>query len=348
MTRHFGDLNADVLAIICNALHDVEQGPKNLRAFSLTNRRIRHASLPPLFRSVSVHKKTLRDSADALVALKETNSVTRYIRVFTFSLEVPSFQAVQEFWTTRDPAALMQGPEDAPDCASAFAEALASMPYLRSLTFQPNRNLLEVILQHFPVAFASSQLQLGRVESLSTDVSLTFLRGICPSAVALSLRMSAMSMGPDCGQEWAAGGRVTKLDILDMGHGDEMEDFVKYLPHITELAIESRYFDVKLDLARLASLQSLTSLHLPPLSSLNLGYNPPWCGNAYMGPNGQKLRERLNKQEEEAKRQAKRIVRDALPRLRFLRIDYVGTYNFSTLKTDDPDELDRLAAIEDS
>ncbi|KZV85407.1 hypothetical protein EXIGLDRAFT_841529 [Exidia glandulosa HHB12029] len=346
MTRHLGDINADVLALICNALHDVEQGTKTLRAFSLMNRRIRHASLPPLFRSVSVHQKTLRDSADALVALKEINSVTRCIRVFTFSLEVPSFEAVQEFWTTRDPAALMQGPEDAPDCASAFVEALASMPYLRSLTFQPNRNLLEVILQHFPVAFASSQLQLGRVESLSTDVSLTFMRGICPSAVALSLRMSAM--GPDCGQEWAAGGRVTKLDILDMGHGDEMEDFVKYLPHITELVIQCRYFDVKVDLARLASLKSLTTLHLPPLSSLKLGYNPPWCGNAYMGPNGQKLRERLNKEEEEAKRQAKGIVRNALPRLRFLRIGYVGTYDFSTLKTDDLDELDSLAAIEDS
>ncbi|KZV93282.1 hypothetical protein EXIGLDRAFT_717387 [Exidia glandulosa HHB12029] len=114
MTWHLADLNADVLASICIALHDVEEGTKSLRAFSSMNRSIRHASLPPLFRSVSVPKKPLRESAEALVALKETNSVTRYIRVFAFS-PLPSHKAVQEYWTSRDPAVLVQRPEDAPD-----------------------------------------------------------------------------------------------------------------------------------------------------------------------------------------------------------------------------------------
>ncbi|KZV80782.1 hypothetical protein EXIGLDRAFT_732413 [Exidia glandulosa HHB12029] len=188
MTWHLADLNADVLASICTALYDVEEGTKTLRAFSSMNRRIRHASLPPLFRSVSVPKKPLRESTEALVALKETNSVTRYIRVFTFS-PLPS-NALEEFLHSHDPAVLLHSfKHEGPDCASALVEALASMPSLENLTFQPkpNPNLRELVIRHFPVAFAPSQLRLERVKYLSTDVSFTFLRRICPSAVALSV-----------------------------------------------------------------------------------------------------------------------------------------------------------------
>jgi hypothetical protein len=41
----------------------------------------------------------------------------------------------------------------------------------------------------------------------------------------------------------------------------------------------------------------LKSLSLPSVSDLGMGYNPPWCGNAYRGNPG--LRERLKKQKDE-------------------------------------------------
>ncbi|KZV80780.1 hypothetical protein EXIGLDRAFT_845283 [Exidia glandulosa HHB12029] len=139
--------------------------------------------------------------------------------------------------------------------------------------------------------------------------------------------MPLPALDPDWGQEWAVGGRVTRLDIIDMGYGLEIEGFVKYLPHITELAIACGDFDIKVELARLAALKSLTTLHIPRLRDLGFGYV--------------KLKEEV----ERAKRQVKRIVRNVFPRLRFLSIEYDGTYDFSTLKTDDVDELDQLASM---
>ncbi len=50
----------------------------------------------------------------------------------------------------------------------------------------------------------------------------------------------------------------------------------------------------------LSQFKKLKTLGLVGASSLDVGFNPPWCGNAYMGPGGAELLRRVQEEMEEA------------------------------------------------
>lgn len=71
----------------------------------------------------------------------------------------------------------------------------------------------------------------------------------------------------------------------------------------------------------LARFPSLEHLRLPPAQGLDLGFDGgPWCGNAYMGPNGEALSQRVSRQSEHTTELAGRIVLKRLPGLKSLEI----------------------------
>ncbi|KZV85415.1 hypothetical protein EXIGLDRAFT_699535 [Exidia glandulosa HHB12029] len=221
MPPALGELIVDVLSYLCTTLDGIsEQGTSSLVAFSLVNKHVRRTSLPVLFRSVSVEGRTLRESTDALLALKETEPVLRYVR---------------RAWNPR----------------------------------------LETQLR---------LLETGDWAAMSEE----------------SFRI------------------VTELSILGGIH-------------------------LEVDLVRLAKFNSLVTLRLPYLSTLMLRYQPPQCG--YMGSRAEikEARKRDTERAEEARRQAKRIVRSVFPHLRTLHIDGDVVYDFSLLRGNDLSELDGLA-----
>lgn len=77
------ELNDDVLAYICLAVHEVQITESSsaglLKQFSTTSKRIRSATLPALYRTVSVAKKSVRESTELMHALQGAG-ITRYIR----------------------------------------------------------------------------------------------------------------------------------------------------------------------------------------------------------------------------------------------------------------------------
>ncbi|KAK0494144.1 hypothetical protein EDD18DRAFT_1356092 [Armillaria luteobubalina] len=58
----------------------------------------------------------------------------------------------------------------------------------------------------------------------------------------------------------------------------------------------------------LSQFRVLKTLELVDVSSLNVGFNPPWCGNAYMGPGGAELLRRVQEQGEAANRRVTDMV----------------------------------------
>lgn len=97
------------------------------------------------------------------------------------------------------------------------------------------------------------------------------------------------------------------------------------------------------DLPYFRGFRNVISLTVPALNRLSLGYSTPSFGTAYQGPKVQvdRLRERLRKDADAARQRAKRVTRNVFPRLQTLRISG-ETYDFTRLKTDNVDELDRL------
>lgn len=83
MPRSLADMNPDVLACVALAVYDAQRtqnGAGLLKTFSTTSKRIRSASLPALYRVVSITRKSVRESTEIMHGLRGAGPVTRYIR----------------------------------------------------------------------------------------------------------------------------------------------------------------------------------------------------------------------------------------------------------------------------
>ncbi len=72
----------------------------------------------------------------------------------------------------------------------------------------------------------------------------------------------------------------------------------------------------------LSQFKKLKTLGLVDASSLDVGFNPPWCGNAYMGPGGAEVLRRVHEQRETANRRVGDMVFGACANLNVMILDH--------------------------
>jgi hypothetical protein len=79
----------------------------------------------------------------------------------------------------------------------------------------------------------------------------------------------------------------------------------------------------------LSQFKNLEELVLAKAAYLGVGFKPPWCGNAYSGPNGQEIRRRVKEQEQQARNDVVRAVLGSCTGLKRL---WVGDWECTELK----------------
>ncbi|KZV87985.1 hypothetical protein EXIGLDRAFT_723088 [Exidia glandulosa HHB12029] len=324
-------LNLDVLKCICDAVCDMQKADVGdaaglLKAFSLTDKRIRRASVPNLYRSVTIQSKTTRECTELMSAIGAAAHLSEHIRSFALDVEL-STPALDLFWDTGDQTHIKEM-EDTPGFALAFVQILAKMPALRHLALNSHTCLVEPIATDL-APHLSRAVSLPDVKSLSTTLYFCLWKSF-PSVTTLSLEVGQMTS--DEAQLWGTALRSLKNVTLRCSYGWRVvRPLVSHMQHIVELTLAPR-IDLETDLALFSPLRSLVVLNLPGLALLNAGFDPPWCGTEDPNTTPEE-RERelqmLKQQADSARMEAKRLAQNTFPRLRTLRIGHDGVYDLA-------------------
>lgn len=108
----------------------------------------------------------------------------------------------------------------------------------------------------------------------------------------------------------------------------------KAMPHLLSLGQVTGCYDEGIEplLPLLARFEDLRTLTLDEISDLHVGFNPPRCGNVYMGPDGEEYRKEVDRQGQEAMQNVARQVFEAVSGLQEL---WIGNYDRAVLKRRD-------------
>lgn len=189
----------------------------------------------------------------------------------------------------------------------------------------------------FEVAFRQEKVFLPRVDFLAVGPYSEFMVPLCPNFKTLatsSLQWLQCTRGNqgDTPREHslrlieAAGGtsKLTHFAMFEWWNLRLLETILVALPNLSSLSMEcSKYSDglTKL-LPILSRFNSLQYLALASAFSLKVTcFQPPWCGNAYHGPDGGQMRQRVEKEREKA---TNIVVQMVFPACRKLKVLWIG------------------------
>lgn len=220
-----------------------------------------------------------------------------------------------------------QGPPE--DLAPALAKRLAQMPQLQKLVLVVPEHHTDV----FAKTFSESDIVLPAVHTLVVGPYCDFAVRLCPNVTAIAnngwnalhaTRGDRPPLQHTCDLIVAAGSahRLESLEIMEWWRVDLVEAIHDSVPHLKRLALDSGSYKNGIEsfLPTLSRLTGLEYLALGPASKLDVGFNPPRCGNVYRGPRGQEVRERVDLKRQVAERKVAAMVANACPRLKDLWI----------------------------
>ena len=215
------------------------------------------------------------------------------------------------------------------ELAPALANLLTRMPKLEKLVLV----IPEHHIDDFADAFARATFTLPRVHTLVVGTFCDFAVQLCPNATTISnngwswLHTKA---GKSSGQEHTralikAAGRAPKianLELMNWWTIDLVEAIHEAVPYIPRLSLDGGSYQggIAHFIPTLSRFKRLEFLALANAHALGVGFSPPRCGNAYMGPHGKEVRERVNHQRQQAEMRVAKMVGPACPVLKELWI----------------------------
>ncbi|OCL02599.1 hypothetical protein AOQ84DRAFT_392860 [Glonium stellatum] len=328
------DLNDDVLYEICWSVGALTtdvgntQGQVPLKNLSLVNKHFREITVSILFRNVCVvgpaSESRMMIEGDwmtaraAIAALQ--NSLVKYIRNFKFDI-----------YTSERPTE-----PPAEEDFKQLVKFLDRMPQLRKL-------LLYVPLPHLKAlesAFEATEIMLPSVKILVFNPLCVFLMNKCPNLEVASVHMPddwvyqrPFPDSVDTVQEF----KVTLINALRSTknlrrfeakgpwHMNDLHALTTVAPKLQWLEMRGGWYvhevDLLTSLAALSQFKNLERLDLADAYQLGLGFNPPRCGNAYMGPGGAGVRKQV---EEDRKKTEEIAARAAFSSCTSLKEVWVG------------------------
>jgi hypothetical protein len=352
-TMALSDLNDDVLLEICAALANLDaldkqyyissgekiKRPSALSDLSTTSRRFRSLAAPRLFKTVKVGGGW-KKASKALGTLESCPDLLSHVRTFHFKVVIPY-----------DRNASKQGPPPPSGLETQLVGALSMMPNLHTLHISVPEYHTDV----FAEAFETAKLQMPNVTTLVLGCYCGFVANHTPNTTTLSSDGWAFlhtkrgaeanwaysdlyNDGPADNILGGAGAAMnliqaaSKLPQLTYFEMDQwwrvsvLEQLHKHAPQISRLGMPGgRYFDsFEALLPTLAKFENLDELILASAANLKVGFEPPWCGNAYMGPGGEELARKVEKEGKEAEEMVARGVFGSLAGVKSL---WVGDHN---------------------
>ncbi|KAK0238620.1 hypothetical protein EDD85DRAFT_827491 [Armillaria nabsnona] len=282
----------DVLGVICAIL-----GQRELKQMSLVDKRLRETSLPLLFRHVRFHFtyikdvwKLVTDAIESMLASTAFDVVLRYTRFLDIRLSDNK---------SEDPM---------PSVLPIRLVEFLSAPFhqLHTLAF----TIDEKQVQTFDDKFTMAHIELPTVTNLRVGAYCDFMVRLCPNVehvatfgwVWLHSRRGSMTREHSFRLIAAAGDAKTlrHFEMNEWWSVSLLHAVYDAMPSIQNLALDGGPLRGSLqDLVPiLGQFKRLKKLGLVDASYLHVGFNPPMCGNAYMGPNGGEIRKQVQAQAE--------------------------------------------------
>lgn len=201
------------------------------------------------------------------------------------------------------------------------ARILESMAKLQTLAIDMRPAQLKTHCE----ALDPANMSLPSVKSLMLGPGMGWIIPLCPNVTSLS-----MYRGPGDFRfidkeaaydliRWAAQAPLLYHLRVPVRSTDVLAQIAKSLPRLTSLAVEYRV-GIQ-EVARvLTGFTNLTDLRLPRASELGIGFNPPRCGNYYMGKDGRARREKVERKRHEANRKVAELAFSACTTLKTVAI----------------------------
>ena len=330
---HFMNISDDVLLEICDAVKadgtpDRKGRPTvdmdSIKALSQCNRKLRATLVPTIFRSIKIDRVgTETNAVSTFNAMEQSENVAEYTE--NFVLDIGTLRQYEE-----QDSKHYRTPEDSflQTLMTQLARILGGMKRLQKASLM----MTDPYTTHLQAAFEKTNTQLPTLRILKLAPYTDFLLAHCPNLIAASHidwrwihgtregdtrhqhslnLISAASHAP----------KLQHLALMFWWRLDMLEAVYSALPNIPSLAMIGGQYHDKLPnlLPLLAKFQHLKVLTTANVAEIGIrGYNPPRCGNAYMGPGGKKLREQVQGQMERAQVKAAVMVFEACKGLEVL------------------------------
>ncbi|KAK4497824.1 hypothetical protein PRZ48_010478 [Zasmidium cellare] len=293
-------LNNDILLLICTALatdlppshqRPPPYEPSPLKNLASTCHRLRDLAAPLIYRNVKLgaYGWVWDTVHEALIRMRKSEATLRNARRFGIDLYIG---------TNGNKAQSVVPGEGIFEGLLGIWAAMGKLERLDLTTFgvpEPHWEIMKgVFTKREGVKFES-------VKTLAIPCRMDWMVAKCPNLTCLEVRAdngTAQSPVEIIKQV----PRIQHLECKARWTPESLVEVREAVPHVHTLAMQCsrpQYSRPVLDfIPTLASFPNLKCLVLEHLGFLNMGFSAPSCGNAYRGPEGWKVRERVKKDRE--------------------------------------------------
>ena len=299
-----------------------------LKALSGTSRRMRQLAAPDLFRAVLIeHDWNWNQALSGLDCMN--NSAAAHDYAESFSIQLWLEDSWYDWW--KDDS-MHRGPRPPRRLAPRLADVLRKLERIHDLTL----NIPEYHTEVFRKAFQKTNVTLPCVKTLVLGPHMDWVIAMCPNVERISSGGNWLHSNVDGDYKHrhsfelvrSAGtaSNLKHLEVFEWWSEEHLDWVLQYTPWIESLAMPGGNYSssIRKLLPTLSRLTNLKSLVLADASSLHVGFDPPGCGNCYMGPGGEQYRLQVAA---EGRRATERVARTVFARLRTLKELWVGDYS---------------------
>ncbi|KAL8884719.1 MAG: hypothetical protein Q9215_007294 [Flavoplaca cf. flavocitrina] len=282
-----------------------------LMALSMTSRRFRNLAAPTIYRSIN-----FAPNEDWWTALGKLDWMANCEAVRVFAKSVRIYGPTQQ--GDDGGGGDYKGLEPPDQIASRLHGNLSILSNLKELTLvipQPYSEILKT-------TFESSSHSFESVRTLILGLHAEWIIAKCPNVEVISAcdwswmrynvnRKHGDQVSTDLIKAAGAAKRLRHFEMHNRWSHTRLDAVYQVMPQIHVLALPGGMpykagLEALLPVLRLFT--NLKVLALAELRRLDVGFHPPRCGNVYRGPNGHLVRKRVEREREEAKIKAARMV----------------------------------------
>jgi len=321
-------LDDDVLGLICAALgvsqnhktknSQAEKPKPHLDALSLTCKRLRGHCLPYLFHTFNLYCYENNPWDRALEKLNAWNTnFSPFVREILVHLELGYMEDPEPF-------------SDAlPDVlAQTLSEISTSSPRLDKITVIINEDRAHL----FERSFLKHVVLFPTVRRVVVSPYNDYLVSHCPNAEIVSVNdwvwLHSQKAATTREHSFNLMKRVATLKGLkcfvmkEWWTEELLEALHEAIPNIKTLIIPcSIAMSFETYVSCMSRFRHVEVLSIPSSADLRVGFSPPRCGNAYMGPGGDEVRKRVDEQRKQAEEHVASTLFQRIPSLKELWFD---------------------------
>jgi hypothetical protein len=284
-------------------------GHQSIKSLSATNRDMRTRLEPMVFRSICVDVRYWVRTLENLERIERCKAIQHHIRRFYLKIYLPHDDEMKRI----------------PELPERFVGIFRRAPKLEKLSISvPDKEV-----ESYQLAIQKPDTDLSSVRTLAFGKGFEWLVELCPQVTTISTCDDWPTRGIRPAQPSYDLVRIaslaTKLRVLEIKEywsAELIEHIATLIPNLQGLGLLGmlQYFKLGDLLTPLSRFRDLKTLSIPMASELGIGFNPPDCGNAYIGPDGEGLARQVEEDERQAEERASRMIFSVCPRLEVLWI----------------------------